>query len=306
MRDVRPHPEFGDEKVLAVMSPSALIHFELFKRDLPGIFPGVQLIAPRDVAHLHELVNRSAENRRLVLAIGGDGTLHQCLRRLDLSRQVLGILPSGSGNDFASQLGFPRGGLDKAIAHLGTLRAKPTDCGSVDKMRYINSAGFGIDTQTLLLRQRTGKFWQKQYNLLFVRALAGMQPKPIRLSWSTHSGGTSEPSSETAPFFWVLGMNSPVIGGGTRIAPQATLEDGLIDMVCIRRVRKLELLRRMQDAIAGRHLRDEALTLFRQVESFTVEADEPLGWLALDGELVLWPSPRAEFRVLPRSLSFLR
>jgi YegS/Rv2252/BmrU family lipid kinase len=296
-----PHPEFRDEKILALLSPAALINFDLFKRELPAVFPGVQLIAPRDVTHLHEIVRRSAESHRLILAIGGDGTLHQCLQQLDLARQCLGILPSGTGNDFASTFAFPRG-LRRAIAHLAKLQLKPTDFGLVNGHRYINSAGLGIDTATLLLRQRSGAWMKKQYNLLFLQVLAAMQPRPVTVSWTLPDGTTS---SEDGAFFWMLGMNSPVIGGGTRIAPQAVLDDGLLDMVLIRRVRKFDLLRRMPDAIAGRHL-TLPMTQYQQVTAFTIEATEPEPYLAVDGELVLCAQRRLEFKVQPRGLSFLR
>jgi diacylglycerol kinase (ATP) len=298
-----PHPELADERVLAVLSPGALTQYELLKHWLPEVFPRVQLIAPRDLLHLHELVRRSAATHRLVLACGGDGTLHHCLAALDLEQQVLGILPCGSGNDFASCLGFPRG-MRQAIGHLSGLGVRATDIGLANGSRYINSAGFGIDTETLKLRRRSGRLWQRHYKFLFIRALARMQPLPIRLSWSGSTDtGVSE---EQAGFFWVLAMNSPVIGGGTRIAPLSRLDDGLLDMVCIRRVGKLELLRRMPDAIAGRHLELADLTLFRQVTSISVELDRPLDYLALDGELTLCSQSRLTFSVMPRALSFLR
>jgi diacylglycerol kinase family enzyme len=296
-----PHPDFRDDRVLALLAPAALRHFDLFKRELPGVFPGVQLIAPRDVSHLHEVVRRSAESHRLVLAIGGDGTLHQCLQRLDLGAQVLGILPAGSGNDFAATLGYPPG-LRRALAHLAGLRPQPTDFGLANGTRYINSAGFGIDTATLLLRERSGAWLKRQYNLLFLRALQAMQPGAVTVTW-TLADGTQ--GSESGRFFWLLGMNSPAIGGGTRIAPRAAVDDGLLDMVLIRAVSKLELVRRMPDAIAGRHL-ELPMTRYAQVASFVVEAAAPEPYLALDGELVLCAERRLEFRAQPRALAFLR
>ena len=295
------NPDFRDEKVLALMSPAALVHFDLFKRDLPEVFPGVQLIAPRDVTHLHEIVRRSAETHRLIIAVGGDGTLHQCLQQLDLSQQALAILPAGTGNDFAASIGFPRG-LRPAIAHLATLRPRPTDFGLANGTRYINSAGCGIDTATLLLRQRSGAWMKRQYNLLFLRVLHAMKLEKLTVSWTLPDG---QSGSEQGRFYWLLGMNSPQIGGGTRIAPRAVLDDGLLDMVLIRGVPKLELVRRMPDAIKGRHV-DLPMTCYAQVKAFSVEAQRPEPYLAVDGELLLCAQRRIDFSVQPRALSFLR
>jgi diacylglycerol kinase family enzyme len=298
---VPAHPQFVDDKVLALIAPQCLVHFDLLRDELPRHFPGVQLVAPRDLAHLHELVRRSAGTHRLVLAVGGDGTLFQVLQQLDLEQQALGIIPSGTGNDFATAIGFPKGLRDR-LAHLSHTSLQPTDIGLGNGVRYVNSGGFGIDTDTLRLRERSGPWMKKQYNLLFLRVLAAMRPAPVSVNWELPGGPAGH---ENGRFFWLLAMNSPLIGGGTRIAPRARLDDGLLDMVLIRRVAKLELLRRMPAAIAGRHL-GLAMTRFAQVRQMVVEADEPVPYLALDGELVHCGQRRIEFKVQPAALQFLR
>src|SRR5690606_2895271 len=120
---------------------------------LPRVLPGVQIICPEDLDDMRRIVTRSHETHELVLVIGGDGTLNRVLQHVDTKRQVLAILPSGTGNDFATYLGYPAG-LEKRVARLGGLASRRTDFGMIGDIRYINSAGFGIDTETLQERER--------------------------------------------------------------------------------------------------------------------------------------------------------
>jgi diacylglycerol kinase (ATP) len=295
------HHEFSDARILALLSPQALTCFETFRSALPEIFPQIDLVAPRNLSHLHELVRQSSEDYPLVLAVGGDGTLFQALQQLDIERQTLGIVPSGTGNDFATAIGFPKA-LAGRLQHLAQTSATPTDLAFANGQRYLNSAGLGIDTETLLLRERSGAWMKKQYNLLFLRVLRRMKPIQTNVQWTDRTG---QKCTEQAGFFWLLAMNSSLIGGGTQIAPEARIDDGLLDMVLIRAIPKLELLRRMPDAIGGRHLA-MPLTLFSQTRHVHFEFDTPVPYLALDGELVKCDTSSIDFTAQARALRFLR
>ena len=296
MPQFQPNSEFRSAKCIAILSRTQLMLLDRFKELLPQVLPGVQIICPEDLNDMQRIVTRSQETHELVLVIGGDGTLNRVLQHIDLGKQVLAILPSGTGNDFATFLGFPAG-LEHRVARLGELTAQATDYGTIGDFRYINSAGFGIDTETLQERERRRGMLRSNYNLLFLLALSRMQCSRV-----TVTAGDFE---ETGRFYWILGMKSALIGGGTRIAPDARIDDGLIDMLLIRETSKFDMVKLMPAAIKGQHI-GRQMVEYRQVESFRVESDEVIPILAADGECYDWNSRIVEISCVPAGLRMLR
>ncbi|MCB1185612.1 hypothetical protein KDL29_00465 [bacterium] len=288
--------DFGSAKCLAILSRTQLILLDRFKELLPRVLPGIQIICPEDLKDMQRVVTRSHDTHELVLVIGGDGTLNRVLQHIDLGKQVLAILPSGTGNDFATYLGFPAG-LEQRVARLGQLTTQATDIGMIGDFRYINSAGFGIDTETLQERERRRGILRSNYNLLFLLALSRMQCSQVRV--------TAGDFDETGRFYWILGMNSALIGGGTRIAPDARIDDGLIDMLLIRETSKLDMVKLMPAAIKGRHI-GRQMVEYRQVQSFRVESEEVIPMLAADGECYEWDSRIVEISCVSAGLRMLR
>ena len=296
MLQIRHNPQFSSARVLAILSHTQLLLLELYRELLPQVFPGVQIVCPDDLDDMQRILERSHNTHELIVSIGGDGTLNRVLQHLDLDRQVLGLLPSGTGNDFATFIGFPRS-LPQRVAFLSDLMSQATDFGMLGNIRYINSAGFGIDTETLRERDRRSGFVRGNYNLLFLLALSRMQCKTLTVS--------AEGFSETGRFYWILGMNSALIGGGTRIAPDARLDDGLIDMLLIRETTKFSMLRLMPAALKGKHI-GNSMVEYRQLASFRVESEDEIGMLAADGEQYPWPHRSIEFSCVPRGVRLLR
>jgi len=289
------NPEFRDDRVLALLSPANVLKLPLFKERLPEVFPGVDVIAPRGVEHMHEIVERSKSTHRLVLAVGGDGTLHQALRRLCLANQVLGVLPSGTGNDVARVLGFPKNIKDR-IRRLAAMRALPTDFGTLNRRRFINSGGFGIDSHVLNTMRQGKGFIARNYNAAFINTLFRLPGFKGRVRFD---GGDCADS-----FFWILAMNTPNIGGGTLIAPRAELDDGKLDLLLVRETSRLDLLKFFPAALRGAHLKLPPV-VFAQVAEANVTLEEPVEYIALDGELVYCGKREIEIKA-QQGLRFLR
>ena len=290
------NPEFKEDRVLAVLSPDNVLKLPFFKEQLARVFPGVDLVGPKDLDHLHGVVHRSRHTHRLVLVVGGDGTLHQVLQRFDITTQVLGVLPAGTGNDFARVVGY-RGGLKERVGKLAKLRPRPTDFGVLNGRRFINSGGFGIDSHVLNTMRQGKGFIARNYNAAFVKTLFSLKPMAGVV---TRGGG--EVSDR---FFWVLAMNTPCIGGGTRIAPRAVLDDGHLDLLLVKETSRLNLLRFFPAALKGRHL-DLPVVDYTKVTEATVRLEQPLDYFAVDGELVFCGKREVTLKAGAGQLMFLR
>lgn len=291
-----PHPTLAGERVLAILSPRNLERLPLLRTGIGAVFPQLDVIGPRDLSHLREVVQRSAGTHRIVLAVGGDGTLHQVLNAADVTRQILGIVPAGTGNDFARAAGIPVQ-LDEAIARLAQLTPQATDYGVINGVRYHNSAGFGLDAATLRLRETRKSMLTRNYNLAFLMALAGLHCPKLKINYD----GTPAAGS----YFWVLVMNTQQIGGGTRIAPKAEIADGRLDMVLVHETAKLNLVRQMPATLRGQHTGLPFIT-YAQVQAVTCVADAPVDYLAVDGELHFCGEREISFAVRAGAMQFLR
>ncbi|MBN2080568.1 YegS/Rv2252/BmrU family lipid kinase [bacterium] len=282
--------------MLALLSPSNLEHLPLLKKRLPEVYPHIDIISPKDLDDLGRIVRGSARRHRLVLVVGGDGTLNQVLNHLDVDKQVLGILPAGTGNDFARVLKFPRRLADR-IGHLAQLAPRPLDYGLINKRRFINSGGFGIDSRTLLTRQQSKGFVARNYNVAFLVSLFKLRSYSVKVD--------CDGERLDGEYFWVLAMNTPYIGGGTQIAPRAQINDGRLDLLLVKRTSRLNLARFLPATIKGRHL-DLPLAVYRQAREVRVTLDQPLDYLALDGELALCGERELQIRAAGERLLFLR
>jgi diacylglycerol kinase (ATP) len=223
-----------------------------------------------------------------VVAVGGDGTVGACAAGLaDAApaggfpggpgvRAALGVIPAGGGNDAARSLGLPPNDPLAAAALLTRLRRRPADLATVAGRGYLNVAGAGFDSEVnRVANQRLG--W------------AGNRPRYVGAVLAELVVGrvaTFELALDGRPVAlrgWLVAVaNGPSYGGGMKVAPQASLDDGLLDVVVIHEIGKLEFLRTFPKVFSGRHLEHPAVAVHRAARVH-LDADRALAVHA-DGE----------------------
>ena len=211
-----------------------------------------------------------------IIAMGGDGTLHEVLNGLrDPSRVRLGLIPCGSGNDFAATAGIPTDPA-RALDVILTGTAKPTDYLECSGVRGINAIGTGIDVD-ILRRYAAMKRLRGSAAYLASLILTVVNYAPKRFSEITAEG--AEPHEALI----ACAANGRSFGGGIPIAPKAEIDDGLLDVIIIDGIKK--------PAIPGAFVRlmrrqvlDIKQTLFKRQTRLTVKADAPMP-LQIDGEI---------------------
>ena len=180
------------------------------------------------------LARQAAGSRRLVVAFGGDGTASEVARGLAAAggaEAEFGILPCGTGNDFAAAAGIPRS-LPEAVDFLASGRARPTDLGLLrldegTPGHFLNSCSLGLAAavveRTAAGPRRTGK---ATYALAAAREIATHAP---RILWLSFDGGPERPR----PVLDLSVLNGRRFGGGIPLAPAADPGDGRLDAVVI-------------------------------------------------------------------------
>jgi YegS/Rv2252/BmrU family lipid kinase len=266
-------------------------------------------------AERHE--TRSLEDARLaaceaagafdaVVAMGGDGTVGACAAGLADAGPggspggsgvgaALGVVPAGGGNDAARSLGLPPDDPLAAAGMLARLRRRPADLATVAGRAYLNVAGAGFDSEVnRVANQRLG--WAGNRPRYVGAVLAELVVGRVA-AFELVLDGQAVPLRG-----WLVAVaNGPSYGGGMRVAPQASLDDGLLDVVVIHEIGKLEFLRTFPKVFSGRHVEHPAVAVHRAVR-VDLDADRTLAVYA-DGEPAgILP---ATFEVRPAAITVL-
>ena len=240
------------------------------------------LISQR-VGHARQLArDAAARGARLVLAWGGDGTINEVASALAFDKPTaLGIVPAGSGNGLATELGISR---DPEVAIASAVRAtpRPLDVGTLDDHLFVNVAGIGIDAYVAAqfndpANLRRGLL---AYARITGRALVTYAPADYRITADDAVGG-----KRAARAVLVTIANGAQYGNNARIAPQARFDDGLLDLVVVEERSRLRTLTQVPRLFNGTADRVPGCTITR-IRRAVIECERPMT-CHVDGEPLL-------------------
>jgi diacylglycerol kinase (ATP) len=238
---------------------------------------------------------------RLVVAVGGDGTLHEVMNGVLGSGATVGLIPYGTGNDFARAIGL-HGSLETACRTLTAGTAKNIDIGVIEgegtggPKHFLVLAGTGYDARTAQTVNSGIRFLTGPLAYIWGAVLTLWKFQPFTLTLTLDD---APPRKLQAMF--VSFANAETTGGGMKIAPGAQVDDGCLDICLVAEVSKPTLLYNLTQIFSGRHVRCSAVTMLK-AKCLTVDADPPQP-LLIDGE-VCGTTP-ATITLLPGALPFL-
>jgi len=243
----------------------------------------------------------------ITVAAGGDGTCNEVINGL-LTRPaalppVFGILPVGRGNDFSSTPGIPRD-VEQALRVIIAGNLRPLDAGFVkggffpDGRYFINGIGIGFDTKVGFEAAKMKIKSGISYFLGALINLARFEPSPvIRIRY--------DENEMTLPATLVSVVNGRRMGGSFYMGPQALLDDGLLDLCCVRhQPGRLKLLKIFSLYTKGTQLGHEGVYSGRGV-SFHLEALEGGMAAHCDGETVCYEGKELEISCIPGALRLI-
>jgi YegS/Rv2252/BmrU family lipid kinase len=241
--------------------------------------------------HARELARAAAASGEVAVAFGGDGLVGAVAGALRDTDGLLGVLPGGRGNDFARVLGIPL----EPVAACEVLRTgvdRLLDLGEAGGRSFVGIASCGFDSvgnkianETRIVRGNL------VYTYAALRTLVGWRAAQFRVELDG-----AEVTSLVG--YNVVLANSKAYGGGMYIAPDASLEDGLLDIVTIADMPKLRFLRLLPTVFKGKHVRRPEVSVGRARE-VRVSADRPFTMYA-DGDVIA--ELPVTVRVLPRAV----
>ena len=231
-----------------------------------------------------------------VLVAGGDGTVNEAVNGyvgVAHDAQALGFIPMGTGNDFAKMLGA---GDDWRIAcdRIAEGRRRRVDAGRCNGRYFANGIGAGFDAQVAL--EANSMPWLRG-NAVYVAALARTLLLRHRtpLARIVHDGGAIE-----SRITLVAVANGSTYGGAFRLAPDANLANGMLELVIAAALTRCGILALVPHVMRGSHVGRDGVTVLRSAR-VVVETDEPLVVHA-DGEIIGDAVTRLEVEVLGGAL----
>jgi diacylglycerol kinase (ATP) len=224
---------------------------------LRSLGASVDVVLGRDAGEaLDKIRARVDSGVDAVVALGGDGLVNLALQVVAGTAVPLGVVPAGTGNDFARALGLSRSDPMAVVDHIANGETRRVDLGRVGTRWFGGVLSSGFDS---MVNERANRMsWPRgraRYNVAMLAELRTFRPVPFELDldgevWVTEA-------------MLVAVGNGPSYGGGMRVCAGASLEDGQLDVTVLGPISKLEFIRVFPSVYKGTHINHEAVTVKR-------------------------------------------
>lgn len=220
-----------------------------------------------------------------VVSVGGDGTLHAAVNALARTGVPVGIVATGTGNDVARCLGLPHDDPEAAVAHLVRVLAEPEPAvREIDAVRvstgrwFVGMLSAGFDAA---VNERANRMTRLSGTPRYVLAVL---LEVVRLHARRYRVTIDRDTRHLDAVLVTVG-NTASIGGGMRLAPDAVVDDGLLDVLVATPLSRVELLRLFPRVFRGTHVGDEHVSIERgRVITIDVDDRGPAPMTYADGE----------------------
>ncbi|MBD8490119.1 diacylglycerol kinase family lipid kinase [Echinicola sp. CAU 1574] len=236
------------------------------------------------------------ENADVIVACGGDGTISEVASCLVGKEASLGIIPFGSGNGLASNLGIPKK-LDMALKLIKKGKVQKIDVGQINDQFFFSNMGLGFDANLI-----------QNFDKLKKRQLLGY----IRASWETLKNfknlqditiASEEFNISTNPFLLFI-SNSNMLGYGFSLTPEAKLEDGLLDILVVEHLNKSRALLLGLLMLTGKHKSMKEVNYF-QLKNLSISSRTSIPAIQKDGCQYKPKAQKLNISILPQQLSVI-
>jgi YegS/Rv2252/BmrU family lipid kinase len=248
----------------------------------------------RSLDHADELVAAAMSDDRVAVAMGGDGIVGRVAGGVAAAGGLLGVLPGGRGNDFCRAAGIPLQAVE-ACDVLAAGEERHLDLGYVGDAAFVGIASIGFDS-AVQERVITSRIPLGDLVYLYGSLVTVASWRPAAFTFRIDG----EPANLVG---WSVAVsNSGMYGGGMRLAPDASLEDGLLDVVMTSTTSRRTFLRSLPKVFKGTHVDEPSVTV-RTARSVELVATDPAYRVFADGDPI--GTPPCTVTVRPGALRVL-
>ena len=242
--------------------------------------------------HAVDISRKASTHFQKVVALGGDGTVNEVGEGLIGSDAILGVIPLGSGNDFANEIGIP-GNIYDAVDFILSDDFHTIDVIKVNDRVSLNTAGVGFNGRVSEV-VKSIKYLKGTYVYIWGVVKTAAMYKSIPLKISLNERLIEE------RIFMVSICNSKSEGGGFIMAPDAKNNDGLFDVTVIRHIGYMKLLLNLNKALTGNLNKLEEVDT-NKGESIIIESEFPMP-VHVDGEVIALNAHKVEASIIKSAL----
>jgi diacylglycerol kinase (ATP) len=240
-----------------------------------------------------EIVDKMADGIKSIIIIGGDGTVQEAISGLP-NKEVpfsVGVIAGGTGNDFVRSIGQDKHPL-KALKRIQTAASEmKVDIGYYEipknkaNGKFVNALGAGFDAEVGQKANNSKiKSWLNKFglgSLSYVLALISLIITYKRTNLTINVDGKKHAFSNV---WFVTIANGPFYGGGMKISPNSSNEDGILDVIIVHNLSRLKLLALFGLVFVGKHIQMKEVATFNGKEIYLESEDKIL--VHADGETV--------------------
>lgn len=263
------NPAAGNQLALKVQS---MLEQELRKRKVEH-----QFLMTERPGHATELARLAASEPgcKGVIAVGGDGTAFEVACGLMNTGVPLGIIPAGTGNDMIKTVSIPKKPLE-ALDFILTHEPRPVDVGGLNERLFLNVCGTGFDITVLEYTLAAKKYCRGllPYLIGLIRGIAHYKPVQVRFTADGHT--------EEREIMLCSVANGRYFGGGIAICPEASADDGLLDLVIVEHQPRWKLPFLVPALLMGK-IDEFSFTSHKRCENVEIYAKDMR--LNIDGEI---------------------
>ncbi len=246
-------------------------------------------------------IAREAEGYDVLVAVGGDGTVHEVLNGImarDEPRPALGVIPTGSGNDTRRMLGIPED-VAEATLTLASGTRRRFDVGRCNDVYFNNSFAAGLDARVTAKAVEYKTTTKRSGLWLYLTALIHVLLNELYSHHVRVSRDGGEP--QEADILILAATIGSTYGGGFKITPDAVPDDGLLEVCTIDPLSLLQALLRMPFVVFGKHTRMKVVHMSRH-RSIVIDSAEPMP-AQVDGEVIM--DRRFDVELLPAAIDYI-
>jgi diacylglycerol kinase (ATP) len=262
------------EDIVVILNPAARSERARDVWEQIKALPRARILPTAAQGDAQRLARESAEaGCRMVVAAGGDGTVNEVVNGIAGTEAALGVLPVGTMNIFASELGLPSD-IEEAWDIIDAGYTRTIDLAKANEQYFVQLAGIGIDAQVV---ERTSREFKRNFGPLsyvFNAAQIAAQ-KPPRII--VESEGITREGS------FVLIGNGRYYGAPIKVFKDARLDDGRLDVLIVHNLGYLDIVRYLTGVITGMHTAFDDVEYF-QTSDLVVRSEDPVP-VEVDGEL---------------------
>ena len=229
----------------------------------------------KERGHATELVKEFGSGFDVIVSVGGDGTINEIVNGMPDLNKPMGILPIGTGNDFARSCSIKIGDLECAVDTLMAHDVKKIDVGEVNGRRFVNVMGLGFEGLAndygaiLSFLKGTPK-----YLLAIGGAFITYRRMPLRIK-------INDLEIDEKVFLMSIG-NGWNVGGGLQLTPKAIIDDGFFDVCYVQNISRLRIIQVFTKLYDGT-VNEVPEMEIHQTKALTIESDLPIP-AHIDGE----------------------